>query len=107
MSCVLFDATWFSLLTVWASLLTTDIITEFAFAKSANLIEEKSNDLDSWFLDAFDVASQSVVDLQYNALLRQLVKVLPISAVEFLSPKLGSILNLQKVYRESPSLLNQ
>ncbi|GFF74814.1 hypothetical protein IFM60648_04287 [Aspergillus lentulus] len=81
-------------------LLTTDIITEFAFAKSANLIEEKSNDLDSWFLDAFDVASQSVVDLQYNALLRQLVKVLPISAVEFLSPKLGSILNLQK-YAES------
>ncbi|KAJ5660929.1 cytochrome P450 [Penicillium longicatenatum] len=77
-------------------LLTTEIITEFAFAKSANLIEEKSDELDSWFLDAFDVGSQSIVDLQYNAVLRQIVKILPTGAVKILNPKLRSILDLQE-----------
>ena len=77
--------------------MTTEIITEFAFAKPAKLIEEKSDEMDSWFLDAFDVGSQSVVVLQYNAFLRQLVKVLPVSISKLLNPKLASILNLQKV----------
>lgn len=78
--------------------MTTEIITEFAFAKSANLIEEKSDELDSWFLDAFDVGSQSIVDLQYNWVLRQIVGILPAGAVKLLNPKLRSILDLQEVY---------
>jgi len=77
--------------------LTTDIITEFAFAKSANLIEERSDELDSWFLDAFDVGSQSIVDLQYNWVLLQIVKVLPVGAVKLLNPKLRSIMDLIEV----------
>ncbi|KAJ5628765.1 cytochrome P450 [Penicillium lividum] len=77
-------------------LLTTDIITEFAFAKSANLIEERRDEMDSWFLDAFDVGSQSIVDLQYNSVLRQIVKILPVGAVKLLNPKLRSILDLQE-----------
>lgn len=79
------------------SLLTTEIIVEFAFAKPANLIEEKHDELDSWFLEAFDIGSQSVVDLQHSVLLQQVVKVLPVGIIEFMNPKLGSILNLQKV----------
>ncbi|PWY72800.1 cytochrome P450 [Aspergillus eucalypticola CBS 122712] len=77
-------------------LLTTDIITEFAFAKSANLIEERHDELDSWFLDAFDVGSQSVVDTQYSSVLRQIVKILPGAVVKLLNPKLRSILDLQE-----------
>lgn len=78
-------------------LLTTEIITEFAFAKPANLIEEKPDDLDSWFLDAFDVGSQSVVDTQYSAFLRLLVRILPPGVVRLLNPKLSTMLDLQKV----------
>ncbi|KAF9885222.1 hypothetical protein FE257_000582 [Aspergillus nanangensis] len=77
-------------------LLTTEIITQFAFAKSANLIEEKTDGLESWFLDAFDVGSQSVVDTQYSAFLRQLVTILPAGVVGMLNPPLRSILDLQK-----------
>lgn len=77
--------------------MTTEVITEFAFARSANLIEEKSNEMGSWFLDAFVVGSQSVVDLQYNAFLRKIVKVLPVGISGLLNPKLASFLNLQKV----------
>ncbi|OQE07963.1 hypothetical protein PENVUL_c011G00084 [Penicillium vulpinum] len=78
-------------------LLTTEIITEFAFAKSPDLIEEKSDEMDSWFLDAFDIGSQSVVDLQYRALLRKLVmEVLPVGISKLLNPKLANIINLQK-----------
>ncbi|KAJ6016808.1 cytochrome P450 [Penicillium sp. IBT 35674x] len=77
-------------------LLTTEIITEFAFAKSANLIEEMSDEMDSWFLEAFDVGSQSIVDLQYNPVLRNLVSFLPASVVKILNPQLRSILDLQE-----------
>ncbi|KAJ5563968.1 cytochrome P450 [Penicillium frequentans] len=77
-------------------LLTTEIITEFAFAKSPNLIEERSDEMDSWFLDAFDVGSQSIVDLQYNSVLRNIVSNLPASVVKILNPQLRSILDLQE-----------
>lgn len=87
----------YSTLTACGSLLTTEIITEFAFAKSPNLIEEKSDEMDSWFLDAFDVGSQSIVDLQYNSVLRNIVSILPAGVVKILNPQLRSILDLQEV----------
>lgn len=87
----------YSTLAACGSLLTTEIITEFAFAKSPNLIEEKSDEMDSWFLDAFDVGSQSIVDLQYNSVLRNIVSILPASVVKILNPQLRSILDLQEV----------
>lgn len=87
----------YSTLTTCGSLLTTEIITEFAFAKSPNLIEERSDEMDSWFLDAFDVGSQSIVDLQYNSVLRNIVSNLPASVVKILNPQLRSILDLQEV----------
>lgn len=83
-------------------LLTTEIITEFAFAKSPNLIEERNDEFDSWFLDAFDIGSQSVVDLQYNPVFRRFVNLLPVGVVGLLNPKLASILNLQKVHSPNP-----
>lgn len=85
-------------LTAYGSLLTTEIITEFAFAHSANLIEEKNDEFNSWFLDAFDVGSRSIVDLQYNSVLRNIVSVLPANVVKILNPQLRSILDLQQVY---------
>lgn len=86
-----------SLLTACGSLLTTEIITEFAFAKSANLIEEKRDEMDSWFLEAFDVGSQSIVDTQYNSVLRNIVSFLPPGAVKVLNPKLRAIIDLMEV----------
>lgn len=77
--------------------MTTEIITQFAFAKSANLIEEKDTYFDSWFLDAFDVGSQGIVETQYKPLLRLAAQTLPVSVIRMLSPELGTILDLQKV----------
>lgn len=53
--------------------------------------------MDSWFLDAFDVGSQSIVDLQYNSVLRNIVSILLASVVKILNPQLRSILDLQEV----------
>lgn len=78
--------------------MTTEIITEFAFSKSANLIEEKDGDFDSWFLDAFDFGSESIVETQYKPLLRFAAQVLPVSVIRVLDPKVGRILDMQEVY---------
>ena len=82
--------------------MTTEIITEFAFGKTADLIEEMNDEFDSWFLDAFDVGSQNVGELQYNAFLRNLVKVIPRRAARLLNPKLRSILDLAQVFQVRP-----
>lgn len=78
--------------------MTTEIITEFAFSKSANLIEEKDGNFDSWFLDAFDFGSESIVETQYKPFLRFAAQVLPVAVIKILSPKVGGILDMQEVY---------
>ncbi|KAL2832310.1 cytochrome P450 [Aspergillus pseudoustus] len=82
------------------SLMTTDIITEFAFSKSANLIDESPTDMDSWFLEAFDVGSQSIVEMQYRLILRLAARFLPSWAIMLLSAKVGTILRLQMFARD-------
>ncbi|KAI9158092.1 Major facilitator superfamily multidrug transporter mdrA [Paramyrothecium foliicola] len=52
-------------------LLTTEIIMQFAFARSANLIEADPNGFRSWFLDAFDLASISINDMQYRPIIQK------------------------------------
>jgi hypothetical protein len=78
--------------------MTTDIITQFAFSKSANLIEENDAYFDSWFLKAFDVGSQSIVETQYKPLLRFGSQVLPATVIKLMSPKVGYIFEVQEVY---------
>lgn len=78
-------------------LLTTEVVLQFAFGRSGCMIEEDKTGFHSWFLDGFDVASQSLPDLQYNPWLRWLSNLLPESIVYRMSPEISNLLNIAKV----------
>jgi hypothetical protein len=70
---------------------------EFAFARSADMINESPHNFDSWFLRGFDVAAQSIAQMQYNPLLRKMSRRIPRSVVRKLSPEIAMILDIQEV----------
>ncbi|OCT49456.1 cytochrome P450 oxidoreductase [Cladophialophora carrionii] len=82
-------------------LLTTEVILEFAFARSANMITEHADSFKSWFLDAFDVASQSIFDMQYRPFVRHLAGILPSCVIRVLNPNVGTLLDVIKFAGES------
>ncbi|KAL4950796.1 cytochrome P450 [Aspergillus filifer] len=75
--------------------LTTEIIMEFAFARSANMINEQEQSFDSWFLRGFDVAAQSILEMQYRPLLRKVSRKIPRSIIRTISPEIAMILEIQ------------
>jgi hypothetical protein len=84
-------------LTMNDRLLTTEVIMEFAFARSAEMINEDPDGFESWFLRGFDVAAKSILEMQYNPLLRKMSKKIPRPIVRKLSPEVGMILDIQEV----------
>jgi hypothetical protein len=70
---------------------------EFAFARSADMINESPHNFDSWFLRGFDVAAQSITEMQYNPMLRKMSRRIPRSIVRKLSPEIAMILDIQEV----------
>ncbi|KAF9889644.1 hypothetical protein FE257_007152 [Aspergillus nanangensis] len=73
--------------------LTTEVIMEFAFAKSAGMIEESPKSFDASFLAAFDIAARTLVDKQYWPILRFLIFV-PRSLVKLVSRDMCSSIDL-------------
>ncbi|KAI8648552.1 hypothetical protein NCS57_01466400 [Fusarium keratoplasticum] len=81
-------------------LLTTEVVMQFAFARSADLIGEDANGFRSWFLDGFDLASQSIFDMQHSPWLQFAGNVMPRPVVRLLSKEIGTLLDMRE-YAES------
>lgn len=77
--------------------LTTEVIMEFAFAKSANMLEESPDTFESWFLKAFDAAAKSVWKTYYSPNLSRFAAFMPATFVKALDPELSSLFKLLKV----------
>ncbi|KAH8428282.1 cytochrome P450 [Aspergillus melleus] len=76
--------------------LTTEIIMEFAFAKSANMLEESSTTFQSWFLTAFDAVARSFWKLQEWPLARKAAGILPIGVVTLIDPQIANVIKMLK-----------
>ncbi|KAH6884607.1 cytochrome P450 [Thelonectria olida] len=82
-------------------LLTTEVVMQFAFARSADLIGEDAEGFHSWFLDAFDLASQSIFDMQHNPWLRFAGNLMPRPVVRLLSKEVGTLLDMREYAENS------
>ncbi|KAL3480492.1 cytochrome P450 [Aspergillus californicus] len=80
--------------------LTTEVIMEFAFAKSANMLEEHDTDFQSWFLTAFDAVAGSFWKMQEFPLLRKIAGRLPDTLVGMIDPQVVNVFRMLK-YAES------
>lgn len=77
--------------------MTTEIISEFAFARSAGFIQESENSFDCDVLDAFDLAGSGIADLQHSAFLRTISMWTPAAITKKLSRELGLLLEIHDV----------
>lgn len=75
---------------------------QFAFARSADLIGEDPDGFNSWFLDAFDLASQSIFDMQHNPWLRFAGNLMPRPVVRLLSKEVATLLGMREVRHREP-----
>jgi hypothetical protein len=86
--------------------LTTEVIMEFAFAKSANMLEEHETTFESWFLVAFDAVAGSLWKMQEFPLLRKVAGHLPDKLVASLDPQLVNVFRMLKVPFLCPTYLH-
>lgn len=70
---------------------------EFAFAKSANMLEENDTTFESWFLTAFDAVASSLWKMQELPMLRKISGSFPDSLVTLIDPKIVNIFKMLKV----------
>lgn len=79
-------------------LFTSDIISEYAFEKSFNFLDQiKDRTFHVPFLDMFDATLLSVVDLTYNPMLRRTAQLLPMSMLKLLNKRVAEFANFFKV----------
>ncbi|KAK7697316.1 hypothetical protein SLS64_013664 [Diaporthe eres] len=82
-------------------LLTTEIIMEFAFSRSAGIIEEHHDDFDSVFTDALAIAPKGVYIMYEKPWLRHLANAIPTGILRFLKPEMSGIMDLLEYAFES------
>jgi hypothetical protein len=85
--------------------LTTEVIMEFEFAKSANMLEEEDSTFESWFLTAFDAITKSVWKMQEFPLLRKTSALLPDSLVTLIDPQIAIVFRMLKVLLNTRSTI--
>ncbi|KNG84013.1 cytochrome P450 oxidoreductase [Aspergillus nomiae NRRL 13137] len=83
--------------------LTTEVIMEFAFARSANMLEEEESTFDSWFLRAFDSVASDTWTAHEWPLLRKIGSRLPKSLVKIMNKK---VVDFLKVINFAESCMN-
>ncbi|GKZ65181.1 hypothetical protein AnigIFM50267_007349 [Aspergillus niger] len=76
--------------------LTTEVIMEFAFARSANMLEEQGSGFESWFLTAFDAVANSLWKMQEFPLLKKVAGRLPDRLVAGIDPQLVNVFRMLK-----------
>ncbi|GMG22756.1 unnamed protein product [Aspergillus oryzae var. brunneus] len=82
--------------------LTTEVIMEFAFARSANMLEEEESTFDSWFLRAFDSVASDIWTAHEWPVLRRIGSCLPKSIVKIMNKKVASFFEVINVRRAMP-----
>ncbi|OLN85051.1 Benzoate 4-monooxygenase 1 [Colletotrichum chlorophyti] len=82
---------------------TTEVITQYAFARSAGMIEEQENTFNAKFLESLAVASHGISMMYEKPWLRHLSNVLPRSLTALLSPEVERIFSLTDFANESTS----
>lgn len=70
---------------------------EFAFAKSANMLEENETTFESWFLTAFDAVSGSLWKLQEWPLVRRALYFVSIDFVSLVDSRIAYVARMLKV----------
>lgn len=85
-------------------LLTTDIIMQFAFSRSAGVIEERRDDFGSGFTDALSLGSHSVYIMNEKPWIRHLSNFIPTGILRFLKPEMGGLMDLLEVCRRDSVL---
>lgn len=70
---------------------------EFAFSRSAGLIEEHRNDFGSNFTDALAVGSHSVYIMYEKPWIRHLANAMPTSIMRFLKPEMAALMDMIEV----------
>ncbi|KAL1616073.1 hypothetical protein SLS56_011554 [Neofusicoccum ribis] len=81
--------------------MTVDIITEFAFGKCANLMDEQPTSFDSELLMALDLATETPYKVYYSAMLRLAAKWIPLPIAARFDPALKQMSNLVQLAASS------
>ncbi|KAE8373331.1 cytochrome P450 [Aspergillus bertholletiae] len=76
--------------------LTTEVIMEFAFGRSANMLEEEESTFSSWFLRAFDEVTSDMWTAKEWPVLRSIGSCLPQSLVKIMNKKVASFMEVTK-----------
>lgn len=72
---------------------------QFAFARSAGLIEEHRDDFGSNFTDALAVGSHSIYIMYEKPWIRHLANAMPTSIMRFLKPEMAALMDMIEVSR--------
>ncbi|GJC84067.1 cytochrome P450 monooxygenase sdnE [Colletotrichum liriopes] len=76
---------------------TTDIVMQFAFGRSAGMIQESEDNFNSWFSDCWSTASHGFHTMLYNPWIRHLSNCLPIRLLSLIKTDLAdfqSVINV-------------
>ncbi|KAL4888830.1 cytochrome P450 [Aspergillus ambiguus] len=76
--------------------LTTEIIMEFAFAKSADMLEDSQNTFESWFLAAFDAVARSLWKMQEWPIARKALAIVPLHVISLIDPHIVNVVKMLK-----------
>ncbi|KAI2848230.1 hypothetical protein CBS147343_5440 [Aspergillus niger] len=76
--------------------LTTEVIMEFAFARSASMLEESETTFESWFLVAFDAVARSLWKMQEWPIARKALGVMPVNVIGLLDSNIVNVLKMLK-----------
>lgn len=70
---------------------------EFAFARSASMLEESETTFESWFLVAFDAVARSLWKMQEWPIARKALGVMPVNVIGLLDSNIVNVLKMLKV----------
>ncbi|KAB8071259.1 cytochrome P450 [Aspergillus leporis] len=76
--------------------LTTEVIMEFAFARSANMLEEEESSFESWFLRAFDTLANNFWTNQERPIFRKAAAWIPSSVIKLAGKEIASFFDVIK-----------
>jgi hypothetical protein len=74
---------------------------EFAFARSANMLEEEESSFESWFLRAFDTLANNFWTNQERPIFRKAAAWIPSSVIKLAGKEIASFFDVIKV-RHTP-----
>ncbi|KAL4877981.1 cytochrome P450 [Aspergillus karnatakaensis] len=82
-------------------LLTTDIIMQFAFGRTTGMLDGKSENFSSSYLEAFENAFEAIAEFRYRPWLRHLSNAVPKSLIALLNPTIEALMELRQYGADS------